>query len=40
VCVCMGVLEIYVLAFTVFVFCTVFCIASFMCIYSYLFCLY
>ena len=33
-CVCLGVLVICVLAFTVF------CIVSFMCVYSYLFCLY
>ena len=40
--VCVGVLVIYVLVFTVFcIVCTVFfCIVSFMYIYSYLFCLY
>ena len=38
----MGVLVICVLVFTVFcIVCTVFyCVVSFMCIYSYLFCLY
>jgi hypothetical protein len=40
-CVCVGVLVIYVLVFTVFcIVCTLFCIASFMYNYSYLFCLY
>jgi len=41
-CVCVGVLVICILVFTVScVVCTVFfCIVSFMYIYSYLFCLY
>ena len=39
--VCVGVLVICVLTFTVFrIACTIFCIVLFMYIYSYLFCLY
>jgi hypothetical protein len=42
VCVCVGVLVICVLVFTVFLYClySVFCIVSFMYIYSHSFCLY
>ena len=41
VCVCVGVLAIRVLVFTVFcIVCNVFFIVSFMYMYSYLFCMY
>ena len=40
-CVGVGVSVVCVLIFTVFLYCLYcFCIVSFMCIYSYLFCLY